>query len=515
MVMPEQDIQELAASLHPLERKVLPFVEQKTSFEELVEKTKLQEVEVMRALQWLQNKHVVQIYQDLEEVVTLQKLGQKYRQEKLPERKFLDCFSAKPEIVLSLLSLAQQAGLDRNEVNIVLGQFRAKQWIGMEKKQDTVFVSLTPLGKKSLKQPLDVELFLQKKFPCSFKDLSPQEKILFQLLQKRKDFVEHIVIKHVAASILPLGKKLREKAQDTKVIDAVTPHLLASGEWKQQTFRRYDTTAKVPEIFGGKHQHYRRFLDSVREKFVSLGFSEMSGPLVETDFWDMDALFMPQFHSARDIQDAYYVKEPLRGKLDEKLVQSVKQMHEKGGSGSTGWRYSFDVERTHRFLLRTQATACSARMLASPDLKIPGKYFGIARCFRKDVIDATHLVDFNQTEGIVIEEGLTLRHLFGLLRMFAHEIAGAQEVRLVPGYFPFTEPSVELYAKHPHLGWVELGGAGIFRSEVVTPLLGKDISVIAWGIGIDRLAMFKLGLKDVRSLFSHDLMTLRTTKVTF
>ena len=513
--MPEENIQELAASLHPLERKVLPFVEQKTSFEQLVSKSKLQEVEVMRALQWLQNKHAVQIYQDLEEVVTLQKFGQKYQQEKLPERKFLDCFYSKPDEVQSLVAITQHAGLDRNEMNIVLGQLRAKQLIVMEKKQEDVFVSLTVLGKKQFKQPLDAEFFLQKKFPVSLKDLSLQEKQLLQLLQKRKDLVELTVVKHVTASILPLGKKLREKAQDTKVIDAITPHVLASGEWKQQTFRRYDTTVKVPSILGGKYQHYRRFLDDVREKFVSLGFCEMSGPLVETDFWDMDALFMPQFHSARDIQDAYYVKGSLRGKIDEKRVKSVQQMHEKGGSGSTGWRYSFDTQRTHRLLLRTQGTACSARMLASPDLSVPGKYFGITRCFRKDVIDATHLVDFNQTEGIVVEEGLTLRHLFGLLRMFAHEIAGAQEVRLVPGYFPFTEPSVELYAKHPQLGWLELGGAGIFRSEVVVPLLGKDVSVIAWGIGIDRLAMFKLGLKDVRSLFSHDLATLRTTKVTF
>jgi phenylalanyl-tRNA synthetase alpha chain len=228
----------------------------------------------------------------------------------------------------------------------------------------------------------------------------------------------------------------------------------------------------------------------------------------------MDALFMPQFHSARDIHQAYYIKDPAYCKLDEKIVEKVKKAHENGfETGSKGWQYKFDGKRTHRNLLRTQGTACSARMLASQNLKIPGKYFGITRCFRYDVIDATHNCDFYQTEGIVVEQGLNLKHLFGLLKMFAKEFAETDEVKLVPAYFPFTEPSVELFAKHPKLGWIELGGAGIFRPELVKPLTGKEVPVIAWGLGIDRIAMFKLGIKDIRQLFSHDLKFLRTTKL--
>ena len=92
--------------------------------------------------------------------------------------------------------------------------------------------------------------------------------------------------------------------------------------------------------------------------------------------------------------------------------------------------------------------------------------------------------------------------------MFAKEFADTEEIRLVPAYFPFTEPSVELMAKHPDLGWIELGGAGIFRPEMLKPL-GVRVPVIAWGIGVDRLAMFKLGINDIRDLFSHDLKVLR------
>ena len=136
----------------------------------------------------------------------------------------------------------------------------------------------------------------------------------------------------------------------------------------------------------------------------------------------------------------------------------------------------------------------------------------MARCFRYDVIDATHLPDFNQTGGFVIGEGLNIKHLFGLLKMFGEEFAETDQIKIVPGYFPFTEPSAELHAKHPELGWVELAGSGIFRPEMLKPL-GIDVPVIAWGVGLDRLAMFKLGIKDIRDLFSHDLTFLRNSRL--
>ena len=332
-------------------------------------------------------------------------------------------------------------------------------------------------------------------------------------LRKRRDIIKVAVKKIKSIKITNIGKEILKVKISAGGINRVTPEILMTGKWKGKSFRRYDVEVNVPKIFAAKKQHYRAFHDWTRKKLMALGFEEMTGPIVETNFWDMDALFMPQFHSARDIHSAYYIKEPKYGKLDEKIVQKVKEAHEKGVVGSRGWRYNFNVNETHRQLLRTQGTACSARMLGSKNLKIPGKYFGIARCFRPDVVDATHNVDFNHTEGIVVEDGLNFRHLVGLLKMFAKEFAGADKIRIVPGYFPFTEPSAELFAKHPELGWIELGGAGMLRPEVVKPLVGREVPVLAWGIGIDRIAMFKLGIKDIRHLFSHDLEFLRKARV--
>ena len=293
-------------------------------------------------------------------------------------------------------------------------------------------------------------------------------------------------------------------------VSRLTPEMLQSGEWKNVGFRRYDLSIKPPRIQVGRHHAYRKYLDSVRKKLLSLGFEEMKGPLVETEFWNMDALFMPQFHAARNIHDAYFISEPSESKgPEEPHFSRVARSHRDGGdTESRGWRYPFDPERSRRLLMRTQGTALSARTLAGGP-NIPGKYFAIARCFRPDEIDATHGAEFNQVEGIVLGDSINFRSLLGLLKLFALEVAEAAEVRYVPDYFPFTEPSVELKVKHPTLGWIELGGAGLFRPEL-TKALGIDVPVIAWGLGVDRMAMVSLGVKDIRDLFSTDLDYLRS-----
>ena len=297
-------------------------------------------------------------------------------------------------------------------------------------------------------------------------------------------------------------------------IGEITPKMLASGEWKNGTFRGYNIAIPPARIIPGRTNPYVQFLESVKDKLTSLGFQEFDGPLVETEFWNGDALFMPQFHAARDIHDVYRIKNPTHAKMiEEPYLSNVKAVHENGGNtGSRGWNYTFDNEFTRRLILRSQGTVLSAHQLHKAE--VPGKYFGIARCFRYDKVDATHLSDFYQTEGIIAGNDVTLRDLLGMLKMFATEIAGATEVKYVPGYFPFTEPSIEVHIKHPVLGWFELGGSGIFRPEV-TKAMGIDCPVLAWGIGIDRMALMALGLNDLRQLFCEDIEQVRLRKAKF
>ena len=206
------------------------------------------------------------------------------------------------------------------------------------------------------------------------------------------------------------------------------------------------------------------FLERLKDKLASLGFEEFDGPLVETEFWNGDALFMPQFHSARDIHDVYHMKNPTHAKEIEQPVAGPGGRDARERLENRLARLGLQLrprEFTRRLILRSQGTVLSAKTL--PRARVPGKYFGVVRCFRYDQVDATHLADFYQTEGIVLGEEVNLRTLLGLLKMFAEEVAMAKEVKYVPGFFPFTEPSVEVHIKHPTLGWFELGGSGIFR----------------------------------------------------
>ena len=312
----------------------------------------------------------------------------------------------------------------------------------------------------------------------------------------------------LSADATEVAAELRSQGVTGDELGAVTAEILEKGTWKESPFRPYNINAPAARLMPGMRNAYVEFLEGVKDKLVSLGFEEFDGGLVETEFWNSDALFMPQFHSARDIHDVYHVAEPTKAtSIEEPYLSAVAATHEDGGtSGSRGWGYSFDREFTKRLILRSQGTVLSARQL--PKAKVPGKYFGIARCFRYDRVDATHLSDFYQTEGIVLGEDVNLRTLLGFLEMFAVEVAGAKEVKYVPGYFPFTEPSVEVHIKHPVLGWFELGGSGIFRPEVTEPL-GIKVPVLAWGIGIDRMALMALGLNDLRDLFSPDIESVR------
>lgn len=293
----------------------------------------------------------------------------------------------------------------------------------------------------------------------------------------------------------------------------VTKELIKTGVWRQVKFKPFNVKATGEKVYPGKRHPYVQFLQQVRQKLIELGFKEMTGPSIELEFWNFDTLYQPQNHPARDWTSTYSLKHPKSGKLPSKsIVNNVKNSHENGWkTGSTGWQYTWDPRKAMQLMPRAHATALSARTLTR-NPEIPGKYFAMVRCYRPDVIDATHGVEFYQTDGIILDDSLNFKKLLGILKMFAIEIAGAEKVKFVNDYYPFTEPSTQLSAKHPELGWIEFGGSGIFRPEV-TESLGIKVPVLAWGIGIDRLAMFKLGINDVRGLFTKNLEWLRNQKV--
>lgn len=491
---------DIIQGLHPLERKLFPSIKNNISFEELTNDSKLQEVEVMRALQWLENKELVKIKTDIKEEITLGELGKNYIKEGLPERRLLEQLKKK-KLTLNEIQL------DKSELNIAIGELKKKLAINFGKD-----IEITEQGKKLLEKESIEEKFL-KTLPRESKDLKDEEKLAYQNLKTRKNIIQTEIKKSRTISLTELGKRLSKEKLDQDLIESLTPKIIKEDLWKNKTFRKYDVQINVPKIYGGKRQPYMEFLNKIKFKLVQLGFKEMSGPLIETEFYNFDVLFQPQDHPARTWTDTYHLKSPTHGKLPNDLVVNrIKMAHEDGGrTGSTGWGYKWNPDIARQLMPRAHGTAVSARQMVK-GIEIPSKYFTISRVYRPDVLDATHLIEFNQLDGFVTDKSINFRTLLGMLKLFAEEVAGAEEVKFFPDYYPFTEPSVQISAKHPQLGWVELGGAGIFRPEI-TETLGIDTPVMAWGLGIDRLAMFKLGIKDIRYLFSQDLKWLREARI--
>jgi phenylalanyl-tRNA synthetase alpha chain len=240
---------------------------------------------------------------------------------------------------------------------------------------------------------------------------------------------------------------------------------------------------------------------------LELGFKEMTGDLVQPSFWNFDALFTAQDHPARDMQDTFFIKNPEKGKLLS-ISEKVKEVHEKS------YKYKWNPEEARKNILRTHNTVISARTIASLKLQdLPCKYFSVGKVFRNETVDWSHLFEFTQTEGIVISEDVNFKHLLGYLKLFFNKM-GFDKVKFRPSFFPFTEPSVEIIVFHPvKKVWIELGGAGIFRPEVVKPLLGTNVPVLAWGLGLERIITDYYNIKDLREIYGNDIKKLREVKL--
>jgi len=488
-----QEIKKLAESLSENEVSVLKSLKAKSSSEQLQKATELSQVEVIRALQWLDNKGLIKLSKTENEIIDFGELGRKYFEDELPERTLIKHLTKLKAIRFE--DAQKRIGLSKEELTAALGSLKKKLLVAIEHGRIILKASADEANKPTLE-----EKFLEE-LPIEVSVLTPENKHAFNELRRRGNLIEVKKRSTFTALMTDLGKRSLLELPKGRLIETVTPKLLKGDEWKKAKFKRYDVSVRVPEIYGGKRQAYYSFLSDVRRDLVRLGFKEMKGPTVESEFWNFDALFQPQFHVAREWTSTYYTKN-ISSELPKKsIVDAVKRQHEKS------WKYSWQIEKAKNSILRPQGTCMSARMLTN-DPEIPGKYFALARCYRPDVIDSTHLAEFNQVEGIVLDKSMTFKHLLGTLKQFAETFTGSSEIRFVPDYYPFTEPSVELNVKHPELGWIEIGGAGIFREEVTNPL-GINVPVIAWGLGIDRLAMFKLNVKDIRQLFSQDLEWLR------
>ncbi|MBR9680995.1 MAG: phenylalanine--tRNA ligase subunit alpha [Candidatus Altiarchaeota archaeon] len=391
--------------------------------------------------------------------------GKEVKKTGLPERNLLLELPKKPE-----------------ELNtIALNWALKRRWAEMKKGKVVAILKDPPQTRE--------EALLDK-----LKDLLPEAPDT-KLLTKRKWIVKKKEVDYTL-NITTSGKT----ASVEEKITQVTQNHLMGGKWKKLEFQTFSPNTKVPEIYAGRFHPLTDTIEKVRRVFLEMGFTESKGPHVTNAFWNFDALFVPQDHPAREMQDTFYLDG--EDKLPE-VSKKVKTVHEKFWGG-------WDENEAKRRLLRTHTTARSAKLLT--EVTPPAKVFQIGRNFRNETVDYKHGAEFYQVEGIVVDRDANFNNLVGYLKEFFKKL-GIPKIRIRPGYFPYTEMSAEVDVWFsPKNSWMELGGAGIFRPELVEPLLGEDVPVLAWGLGLERVAMMNYKINDFRKLYKSDLKTLRNRR---
>lgn len=498
------DTQKIIESLSPNERKIIPYLGEKIN--DICRKSNLDKTSVIRSLEYLQNKDIIKLSYVKTKIIELDVNGALYLKKGLPERRLLNILNEKH--IISLQDAQKESSLSDDEFKASIGALKKKALIELKNGKIILNANREEISKKTLE-----EQFLEL-LPADYESMKPEHQLALKSLQGRKQILELKEDKKINIEITPLGKDIvKSKFDSHELIEQITSEMLKKeSSWKGKRFRRYDITSPVPEINGGKRHFVNQAIDYGRKIWTEMGFKEMNGELVQSSFWNFDALFTAQDHPVREMQDTFFINK--KSELpDKKILSKVKEAHEKGVAGSKGWQYAWDEEEAKKLVLRTHTTCLSAHTLS--ELKkedLPAKFFAIGKCFRNETLDWKHSFEFNQTEGIVIDENANLRNLLGYLKQFANKM-GFKKVRFRPSYFPYTEPSVEGEVwNEERKQWIEIFAAGIFRPEVTEPLLGKPIPVLAWGPGFDRMIMNIFGINDIRDLYKNDLTKLRKMK---
>ena len=458
--------------LHPIEKQIIKSLKESKSStpEKLVESTKLSIDQVRRGMEWLKLKGLADIQEIEKTFLRLGKNGLDAKNNGLPERKLVN------EIQEGSKSFEEIRNILKSDFNAAIANAKKNDWIQIEKGESSSKISLKGKALPSPEEKLIDFLGTEEKLVNDIEDIDA-----LTLLKKRPDFITENFTKFKTIS-------LSEKAKDIDV-DSSTGAI--------------DVEAKVPATYVARIHPLKETINEIREIFVSLGFSEVLGNLAQPSFWNFDALFTPQDHPAREMQDTFYLKDMKASKFATSTqINQVSRSHKKG------WRYDWNMSEAQRMALRTHTTCVTIKHLADnkPD---ESRIFSLGRVFRNEKVSYKHLAEFNQVEGIVIGKNVTLRDLMGLQEEFYRRI-GLTKIKFWPTFFPYTEPSLQSMVYNDRLGkWIELFGMGIFRPEVTKPL-GITKPVLAWGGGIERIAMLKYGLDDVREFYNNNLNWLRS-----
>ena len=486
----------MSSTLHPIERKVLTALsEGALDFDSLVRSSGLHPDQIRRSIEWLSSKGLVRVNESTSSRLVA-------RETSPPELSLVDRISASPQppTVESLRGTFASNG----EFSAALGRARSSGWIVIDQSSSPTVVrvvdSKSPTRLRSL-----IASIAAGADETAFDE--EQRRMISDLL--KRGILKRTESHTISVSSTKEGAAALAVPQTGAQIDRLTPEVLLAGGWRGKVLRPIDVEAKAPRFYPGRRHPVRDFVREVREAYISMGFTELEGGSVQPAFWNFDALFIPQDHPGRDMQDTFYLEGLSDNSLRRSgLVDKVASTHENGWkTGSRGWEYTWRIEEARRLVLRTHNTVLTVRALSDTREK-ETRVFAVSKVYRNENLDYKHLAEFYHADGIMVGKGLNVRHLMSFLKEFYAKL-GMKNVKLWPTYFPYTEPSLEVVGySDVSKAWIELSGSGIFRPEVTMPL-GVNVPVLAWGPGIERLMLMRFGLDDMRDLYGVDLSRLR------
>ncbi|MDH5450457.1 MAG: phenylalanine--tRNA ligase subunit alpha [Candidatus Bathyarchaeota archaeon] len=486
----------------------LQKLEGKGQVDQIVEISGLAHAAAMRAALALSTKNLIQINEQTQTIVILNDEGKYHAQNGLPERRLIHAL-IKLGGKASVKETVKKAALEEKFCTIALGWLHRKGWATLEEKEHLLTTHREPsVG-------IDEKLLdlLREKGPQVRESLNKDLQKAIIVLKSRK-LVETDEKTLRELELTKAGWELVEQGIEiVEEVSQLTPDLVHTRKWQKVKLRKFDVTAPGPAVYPGKIHPLQQIIQRIREIFLEMGFTEIRGSIVQTAFWNFDALFQPQDHPAREMMDTFYLSNPKTGKLPERrIVDRVAKTHMDGWkTGSRGWQYSWSRDEAKKLIIRTHTTAVTIHYLAEHQ-EPPAKVFSVDRIYRNEKLDYQHLAELHQIEGVIMDKGVTLRDLIGTLREFYFRL-GLKKVQFWPSYFPYTEPSAQSTVYVPKLKtWMELCGMGMFRPEVLEPF-GIKYPVLAWGGGLERLAMVMLDVDDIRFLYKNDLGWIRRTPV--
>ncbi len=446
------------------------------------------EQDIMRDLAELERRGLVATSKRVYYVVELSERGMRYLERGLPEEEVLKRLA---EVGRMRVSELRKLGLEEDEIEAALGVLKA---LGAVRISEGYLVPDEAGSRRVLEYARELRRALETySSPASLPEVPESLKEA-----KRRGLVSVRRRKEILVEATDLLLERFDKLVPGEVVTVITPEIIRLESWDSIEFKPFDLSVEPPRVSVARKHFFVEVLNYMRELMLSLGFEEVKGPHVELELWNFDSLFVPQYHPSRRPTDVYLLGRSASGAPKiERLLEVVGSYHEEYR------RYRWDQSRALNLVLRTHCTSVSVRTLWE---RGPGEYrvFTIDRVFRPDTPDPTHLMEFHQLDGIIVGTRVSFKDLLEFFREFARGL-GLGEVRFKPAYFPFTEPSVEGYVKHPRLGWIEVLPGGMFRRQVLEPLGLRGYNVAAWGIGVDRVAMILLEIGDIRDLYTDDV----------